>query len=139
MPPSPLSSQRPSPGSRRLIESILGAGGFASESGGLDVAKLYAAVSSRFPEGWAAEEAVVAPEGTATVEDLKAWAKATFGYGTAALPGAVDLALLAKSADTAQEIEIDPETALGLYQACAQLIPFTVEAQQAAVAAEADS
>ena len=71
--------------------------------------------------------------------DLKAWAKATFGYGTAALPGAVDLALLAKSADTAQEIEIDPETALGLYQACAQLIPFTVEAQQAAVAAEADS
>ena len=130
-----------------IIDSILGAGACASESGDLDVTKLYAAVSSRFPVppedaetpfAWAAEDAAV-PEGTATVDNLKAWAKATFGYGAAPLPGAVDLALLAKSADAAQDIEIDAEAALGLYQACTQLVPFTVEAQQAAAAAQAAS
>ena len=75
-----------------IIDSILGAGACASESGDLDVTKLYAAVSSRFPVppedaetpfAWAAEDAAV-PEGTATVDNLKAWAKATFGWGSPA-------------------------------------------------------
>ena len=91
-----------------LLEGLLSGGACGSDAveGALDVAKLYAAASAKFPpppeaeEGaeppppqpWAAEDAV-APTGSATRDALAEWAKAAFGYGSALLASHAGLSL----------------------------------------------
>lgn len=86
-----------------LLQGLIDAYASDTLDGALDVAKLYAAVSARFPpppeppaEGeeptepteppppqpWAVDGAP-SPAGTASAEALSAWAKAAFGYGSA--------------------------------------------------------
>jgi len=117
-----------------VIDALLASGAYASDSseGGLDVAKLYAALSARFPAP--AEDAeppawvgATAPAGSATPEGLHAWAKATFGHSAPPLPGPVDMELLKRCADAAEAVELDEAAATGLFQACAALVSYTAE------------
>ena len=133
-----------------LLQGLVDGGKFASESieGALDVAKLYAAVSARFPppaeageeeaeppppQPWAAEGAL-APVGTATAESLTAWAAAAFGYGSAIVKahGAeLTLALLVAAAAAAEEeCEVDEAKGAALYAACVLLVDFTEEVKE---------
>jgi len=123
-----------------VIDALVAGGAFASAEAEdcLDVGKLYAAVSARFPapaeeaetpQVWAAEGATV-PEGVIAMEGLKAWAKATWGYGATSLPGYVSLNLFGKAADAAEEnIELDEELASGIYAACVALASHVVVAE----------
>lgn len=118
-----------------VLDALLADGGCKSEvvPEALDVAKLYASLSARFPAPaedaeppvWAAEGAV-APAGAVTIEGLREWAKATFGYGAPALEGALDLPTFGQCASGA-ECEVDEAKASGLYAACVKLASHAVE------------
>ena len=139
-------------GAARLRLSAVDVAGDAVE-GALDVAKLYAAASAKFPpppeaeEGadppppqpWAAED-VVAPTGSATSDALAEWAKAAFGYGSALLAShaGLSLQLLVSAAAGDEAVELDEAMAVGLHEACVMLSQtFTEEAKAAAAEAAA--
>ena len=60
------------------------------------------------------------------MDGLKAWARATFGYGAPSLAGELDLPTLAQCADADAECEVDEEKAKGLYAACVALAGHAV-------------
>lgn len=126
-----------------LLEGL--AGSFASDTteGALDVAKLYAAVSSHFPppaepseeegaeppppQAWAVEDAA-SPTGTATAESLAAFAAAAFGYGAPLLKEhGPELSLELLVGASGPECELDEAKAVALYAACLRLVDFTEE------------
>jgi len=117
-----------------VIDALLASGAYASDGfdGALDIAKLYTALSSRFPAPAEDAEppawvAAPAPAGSVTPENLRAWAKATFGHSAAPLP--VDLPQLGRCADAAEACEIDEAMATGLHAAVAALANYTIEGE----------
>jgi len=119
-----------------VIDALVTSGAYASDihEGGLDIGKLYAALSARFPAP--AEDAeqpawvgAPAPSGSLPADGLHAWAKAAFGHSAAPLPGSIDMAQFGRCADAAEACEIDEPMAAGLHAACVLLTDYAAEAE----------